>query len=135
MSIDECLVPKEDRKWLPLAEGIDIQVLFSSNETGRWTVLIRGQEGASFARHKHYGAGEYYVVKGRMDYRMGSAVEGTYGYEPLGAIHEETTFTEYTELYFSNFGPVLFLDDDDNVISILDNYLLESLQNSELLRG
>ena len=127
MSIQECLVPPGERPWLPLAEGIDIQLLFSSGETGRWTVLIRGQAGSKFPRHKHYGAGEYFVVKGCMEYRMGSAKEGTYGYEPLGVIHEETTFTEYTELYFTNFGPVLFLDDRDNVVSILDNFFLDSL--------
>ena len=127
MSVEECLIGPDEAPWRTLAPGIDIKLLFSSNETGRWTVIIRGQKGSSFGRHKHYAAGEYFVIKGRMDYRMGSAVEGTYGYEPLGAIHEETTFTDYTELYFTNFGPVLFLDDDDNVISILDNKFLESL--------
>ena len=127
MSVPERLTKPEDEPWRSLAEGIDIKLLFSSHETGRWTVIIRGQPGASFARHKHYAAGEYYVIKGQMDYRMGSATEGTYGYEPLGVIHDETTFTEYTELFFTNYGPVLFLDDDDNVVSILDNAFLESL--------
>ncbi|MEM8696547.1 MAG: 2,4'-dihydroxyacetophenone dioxygenase family protein [Pseudomonadota bacterium] len=127
MYADESLIDVEKLPWFPLVEGIDVKLLFSSSETGRWTVLLRCRPGSSFAKHKHYGAGEYYVVKGRMEYRMGGAKTGDFGYEPLGAIHEMTSFPEYTELLFTNYGPVLFLDDDDNVTSILDNSFLEEL--------
>lgn len=114
-------------KWVPIVAGIDYRLLFSSGETGRWTVLFRCQPDSFFPRHRHYGAGEYFVVKGRMEYRMGTAPAGTYGYEPLGAVHDRTEFPEYTELLFTNYGPVVFLNDDDSVISILDNSLLEKL--------
>ena len=127
MSVEERLTRPDDAPWRTMAPGIDIKLLFSSKETGRWTVIIRGQKGASFGRHKHYAAGEYYVIKGCMDYRMGSAVQGTYGYEPLGVIHEKTTFSEDTELLFTNYGPVIFLDEEGNMESILDNEFLESL--------
>ena len=46
---------------------------------------------------------------------MGAAPAGTYGYEPIGVIHDRTEFPEYTELLFTNFGPVAFLNDDDSV--------------------
>jgi len=114
-------------RWIAIVAGIDYRLLFTSRETGRWTVLFRCQPGSSFPRHKHYGAGEYFVVKGRMEYRMGSAEAGTYGYEPLGAVHDSTTFPEYTELLFTNFGPVVFLNEDESVASILDSDLLEKL--------
>ncbi len=114
-------------RWTPMVAGIDYRLLFASRETGRWTVLFRCQPGSFIPRHKHYGAGEYFVVKGRMEYRMGTAEAGTYGYEPLGATHDRTTFPEYTELLFTNFGPVIFLNEDDSVASILDNELLEKL--------
>lgn len=127
MYADESLIDVEKMAWHPLVEGIDVKLLFSSPETGRWTVLLKCQAGSSFAKHKHYGAGEYYVVKGQMEYRMGGAKTGDFGYEPLGAVHELTSFPEYTELLFTNYGPVLFLDDDGNVISILDNSFLEEL--------
>ncbi len=123
----ERLLPPDTIKWAPLAEGIDFRLFYSSPETGRWTVLLRCQPGSAFGRHKHYAAGEYYVVKGRMEYRMGVAEEGTYGYEPLGVIHDHTHFPVYTELFFTNYGPVAFIDDDGNVTSILDNALLEEL--------
>ena len=67
------------------------------------------------------------MVKWRMEYRAGSAVAGDYGYEPLDAVHEETNFTEYSELYFTNHGPVVFIDDADNAISILDHSVLVQL--------
>lgn len=113
--------------WIPIVAGIDYRLLFTSHETGRWTVLFRCQAGSQFPRHKHYGAGEYFVVTGRMEYRMGTAVAGTYGYEPLGSIHDSTLFPEYTELLFTNFGPVVFLNEDGSVVSILDHALLEKL--------
>lgn len=127
--VPELLTTPDDIAWFNLVEGIDFKLFFTSKETGRWTVLLRCQPGSSFPRHRHLGAGEYYVVKGKMEYRMGVALEGTYGYEPLDVIHDHTAFPEYTELYFTNYGPVVFLDDDDNVTSILDHSLLTELSN------
>lgn len=126
-AVAEVLQPVESLRWVPIVTGIDFRLLFTSAETGRWTVLFRCQPGSFFPRHKHYGAGEYFVVKGRMEYRMGVAPAGTYGYEPLGVIHDLTTFPEYTELLFTNFGPVAFLNEDDSVASMLDHTLLEQL--------
>jgi anti-sigma factor ChrR (cupin superfamily) len=126
-AVAEVLQPVESLRWVPIVAGIDFRLLFTSAETGRWTVLFRCQPGSFFPRHKHYGAGEYFVVKGRMEYRMGIAPAGTYGYEPLGVIHDLTTFPEYTELLFTNFGPVAFLNEDDSVASMLDHTLLEQL--------
>lgn len=127
MSTDESLIPADDSRWVALAEGIDFRLLFTSSETGRWTVLLRCQPGSSFGRHKHYGAGEYYVVKGRMEYRMGTATAGTWGYEPLDTVHDCTTFPEYTELLFTNHGPVMFIKEDGAILSALDAGLLKDL--------
>ena len=126
----EVLQDSANLRWIPIGAGIDFRLLFTSGETGRWTVLFRCQPGSFFPRHKHYGAGEYFVVKGRMEYRMGVALAGTYGYEPLGVTHDRTTFPEYTELLFTNFGPVVYLNEDDSIASILDHSLLERLAAS-----
>ena len=58
---------------------------------------------------------------------MGTAVSGVYGYEPIGVTHDMTSFPEYTELLFTNFGPVAFLNADDSIKSILDYELVERL--------
>jgi len=123
----DILVKSNAMDWAPYIEGIDIKVLRTCDVTGAWTALFLCQPGSSFPRHRHYGAGEYLVVRGRMEYRAGVATTGDYGYEPLDAIHDETLFPEETELYFTNFGPVLFLDDADNVIAILDQSRLAEL--------
>ncbi|MFV3077165.1 2,4'-dihydroxyacetophenone dioxygenase family protein [Niveispirillum fermenti] len=135
MSTDESLIPAEEKPWVPLADGIDFRLLFTSLETGRWTVLLRCQPGSSFGRHKHYGAGEYFVVKGRMEYRMGVALAGTWGYEPLGTIHECTSFPEYTELLFTNHGPVMFIEEDGTIQSTLDGELLRGLIADNAVTG
>ena len=126
-TMEEIMRDGGDLRWVPIVEGIDYKLLFSSSETGRWTVLFRCQAGSFFPRHKHLGAGEYYVLKGRMEYRMGTAVEGVYGYEPIGSIHDMTRFPLYTELLFTNHGPVVFLGADDRVSSVLDYDLLQRL--------
>lgn len=120
----EVLQNVNELRWVALGKGIELRVLFTSGETGRWTVLFRCQPGSFIPRHQHYGAGEYFVVKGQMVYRMGGAPAGTYGYEPIGAIHDRTEFPEYTELLFTNYGPVAFLNEDDSVASILDHAAL-----------
>ncbi len=126
-AMDEVMRDGDQLRWVAIVEGIDFKLLFTSSETGRWTVLFRCQPGSFFPRHKHLGAGEYFVMRGRMEYRMGTARAGVYGYEPIGVIHDMTSFPEYTELLFTNFGPVLFLNDDDSVKSVLDYDLLERL--------
>ena len=123
----EILADSTQGRWVSLNTGITFRLLFSSGETGRWTVLFRCQPGSFIPRHQHYGAGEYFVVKGLMQYRMGRAPAGTYGYEPIGAVHDRTEFPEYTELLFTNYGPVVFLNEDDSVASILDHAAIERL--------
>jgi anti-sigma factor ChrR (cupin superfamily) len=123
----EVLQDVNQLRWIRMNSGIDFRLLFTSGETGRWTVLFRCQPGSFIPRHRHYGAGEYFVVKGRMEYRMGAAPAGTYGYEPIGVTHDRTEFPEYTELLFTNFGPVVFLNDDDSVATILDHSALSQM--------
>lgn len=117
----EVLLRVGTKPWVEFAPGIDFKTLRTSAETGVWTVLFRCAKGAAFPAHRHYGAGEYLMLKGRMDYRMGIAEAGDYGYEPLGAFHEQTTFVEDSELLFTNHGPVVFVDEQGGAKMILDH--------------
>jgi anti-sigma factor ChrR (cupin superfamily) len=128
--MEEVMCDGTQGRWVTMVEGIEFKLLFASSETGRWTVLFRCQPGSFIPRHKHLGAGEYFVLKGRMEYRMGAAEAGVYGYEPIGVKHDMTSFPEYTELLFTNFGPVLFLNDDDSIKSVLDYELIERLSHA-----
>jgi len=106
--------------WIPFSDGISVKVLRTSPETGVWTVMFKCAKDSSFAPHLHHGAGEYLILKGAMDYRAGIARTGDYGYEPLGVYHEKTTFPEETELWFSNHGPIAFLNPDRSIKMLVD---------------
>jgi quercetin dioxygenase-like cupin family protein len=112
--------------WLPFYPGIGFKLLRATQETGHWTVLLNCSKGSSIPRHEHMGAGEYYIISGKMEVRGGvenggiTAMTGDYGYEPNGVIHDLTSFPEDTVLYFTNFGPIRYLDEDDNTVGFLD---------------
>ena len=109
-----------DMRWIEFGPGIAYKVLRTSAETGVWTVIFKCDKGSGFPPHFHHGAGEYMMLKGVMEYRAGRAVAGDYGYEPLGVYHESTTFTEDSELLFTNHGPVAFVNPDGSVAMMLD---------------
>ena len=79
--------------WLKWYPGIDFKLLRATRETGHWTILVNCSKGSSIPRHEHLGAGEYYVISGKMEIRGGvenggiTAIAGDYGYEPNGVIH------------------------------------------------
>lgn len=113
-------------EWIDWGPGIRMQVLRAQPETGHWSCLYKIAAGASFGRHEHLGAGEYFVISGKAVIRGGeeqggvTSVAGDYSCEPNGVIHDETYFPEESLIYFSNDGPLKFLDDDDNITFICD---------------
>ena len=81
-------VSKDGLPWKAFREGIDFKLLRSCSVTGSWVVLFRHEAGTAYLPHKHIGAGEYFVLKGRIELRGGeqedgiTAIAGDYGYEP-----------------------------------------------------
>ena len=134
--LDDVYINTQIVPWLEFGPGIAFKTLRISEETGAWSVLFRCQAGASFRSHRHHGAGEYVMLKGKMEVRGGvenggiTAYAGDYGYEPNGILHEITTFPELTELYFNNQGPLEFLNDAGELEFILDWRMLEQLTQS-----
>lgn len=117
----DIFTPASKFDWIPMFEGISFKPLRVSDESGTWTVIFRCQKGSSFAPHYHLSPGEYYMVSGKMDYRAGVAEAGDYGYEPTGAFHEHTNFVEDTDIYFTNFGPIGFVDENKNITFLMDH--------------
>lgn len=89
-------------------------------------MLFKCAKGSAFARHEHLGSGEYLMLTGKMEVRGGvqkggiTAYPGDYGYEPNGVIHDSTCFVEDSTFYFTNFGPIKFIDDEDKTLFVLD---------------
>jgi hypothetical protein len=63
--------------------------------------------------HKH-------LVSSRLENGGITAITGDYGCEPNGVIHDMTNFPEDTVLYFTNFGPIRYIDDDNKTVGFLD---------------
>jgi quercetin dioxygenase-like cupin family protein len=118
--------------WVPFVPGISLKLLRVSPESGTWTVLFRAEAGASFPRHRHLAAGEYFMLSGRMEVRGGAekggitALPGDYGWEPVSIIHDHTEFPEASEFLFTNHGAVVFVDEENNPTSVLDWEVIQS---------
>src|SRR3954463_9506326 len=63
--------------WLPFYPGIGFKLLRATQETGHWTVLLNCSKGSSIPRHEHMGAGEEYVISGKMEVRDGTLMVWT----------------------------------------------------------
>ena len=132
-------VATQEMPWRAFFPGVDFKLLRASAESGRFTLMLRTLAGASLPRHRHLGAGEYFMVSGRMLVRGGkehggiTALPGDWGYEPLSIIHDSTEFPEASVLLFSNDGPIQFLDAQDNTVAVLDWQGVQQLANGPIV--
>jgi len=124
--LGEIYVNASSQPWLCSRPGEEFKVLRVSPETGVWTLLLKYAAGTSVPRHEHLEAAEYYLISGSMDIRGGaerggvSAKAGDYGYEAKGTIHDDTNFPEESIVYFTSYGALRFMDDDDQTLSVFD---------------
>lgn len=118
--LQDILIQSDDVQWFPLGPGTSYKLFRVSPETGQWSGLIRMEAGARFAPHKHYGAAEFFVLKGALEYRAGIARAGAYGYEPNTVEHGATTCSEETIITFTAYGPIIFYNEDGTPGLILD---------------
>lgn len=110
-----------------LGTGTTIKLLRYSEETGDWVLWVSMEPGATFAPHWHLGHGQYFVTRGELIYDVGSAPEGTYGYEPIGSRHSEARCEVPTEYLFMGHGAVAFTDDDGDIRFVLNHEFLRDL--------
>jgi hypothetical protein len=126
LDVGEIVVSTTNGNWVDFGPDVQPQLLRASPVTGQWCVLFKCAAGSHIGRHEHLGGGEYFMFSGRSLVRGGAenggitVVAGDYGYEPNGMIHELTLFQEESVLYYSNHGPMKFMDDDNNVTAIVD---------------
>jgi anti-sigma factor ChrR (cupin superfamily) len=118
--LQDILIQSDDVQWFPLGPGTSYKLFRVSPETGQWSGLIKMEAGARFAPHKHYGAAEFFVLKGALEYRAGIARAGAYGYEPNTVEHGATTCSEETIITFTAHGPIIFFNEDGTPGLILD---------------
>ena len=116
------LVDTDDMPWTRLPDGADYKLLWTSEETGAWTMLVSAPAGTTNGRHRHLGPADFFVIKGRIDYVGGSAGPGAWLYEPAGAVHDKTSHPEDT-VYLANVrGPLEILGPKDEVVAVVDGF-------------
>lgn len=123
----DLIVNLKDVPFVELGTGTRIKLLRYSEETGDWVLWVSMEPGATFAPHWHLGHGQYFVTKGELLYDVGSAPEGTYGYEPIGSRHNEARCEVPTEYLFMGHGAVAFTDDAGGIQFVLNHEFLRDL--------
>ena len=125
-SNEKCINANE-LDWIATGEGAWIKVLRVSMETGNWVAMFKQSAGTFVPPHKHLGAAEFYVIEGCIEYRGGKAEKGYYGYEPLGAVHDRTSFPVDTIYILTSYGPLAMRDGQGNLVGVMDSEMMHGL--------
>ncbi|MFT6287248.1 MAG: anti-sigma factor ChrR (cupin superfamily) [Halieaceae bacterium] len=118
--------------WLEVGGGTRFKVLRACRTTGDWALFVNMEPGASFQPHRHQGPGQFFITKGELLYEVGSAPEGTYGFEPVFAEHSEARCEIETEMLFLGCGAVTYFKEDRSIDYIFDAESLLSLIEGEV---
>jgi anti-sigma factor ChrR (cupin superfamily) len=124
---EELLLNVNELEWKLMGEGTWGKILRVSTETGAWTVLFKQEAGSVVPPHRHLAPAELYVLEGCIEYRGGVARAGYFGREPMGALHERTSFPEDTIYLFTSYGPLAMLGPDGNVVGVTDATVMKAL--------
>lgn len=124
---EELLLNVNDLEWKLMGEGTRGKILHFSTETGAWTVLFKQEAGSFVPPHRHLAPAELYVLEGCIEYRGGVAKAGHFAREPMGAVHERTSFPEDTIYLFTSYGPLAMFGPDENIIGVTDATVMKAL--------
>lgn len=118
---------------LPWAEnwsghpGIQLKLLMSDIEGGRYAVRMRFRAGVQIVPHKHTGEVHAFTLSGKWNYLEYASspanVAGSYLFEPPGTSHTlkiADDAGEWTEIMFILYGAMLHMDESGNVIGVTD---------------
>jgi len=125
---EELNIDVDTLPWMPMSEGGFGKVLRACPETGTWTVLFKQEAGSHAPPHKHLAPADFYVLKGRIEYRGGTATAGHFAREPMGAVHEKTSFPEETLYLFTSYGPLAMYGADGQIAGVTDAELMHRIQ-------
>jgi 2,4'-dihydroxyacetophenone dioxygenase len=118
-------LPSDDpRIWMELEPDVWTRPLMFDMTTGSRCEILRVRKGGILSRHRHPSPVHGFVLKGEWRYLEHSwiAKEGSYVFEPPGEEHTLTCDAcEEMETFFFLDGPVLYVDDNDNVTFVEDN--------------
>lgn len=122
MNENDLLIRSDELEWQPAFPGAWFKELRNCDKTGQWTQLLKLEAGASLPPHFHLGAGEFIVLSGELHYASGIAKPGDYGYEAMGAYHEETSAPVETILFYVGHGALAMLDENNRICGAMGSH-------------
>ncbi|MEV0032116.1 cupin domain-containing protein [Nocardia sp. NPDC050793] len=112
----------------PVADGVEIRVVYADEESGVWTVMVHAKPGSVLPRHRHVSGTELYILQGAGEHpQTGAFKAGDYVLEPAGAVHEPLVHPEETMLIMRSAGEIAFLADDGATTLVLSAGMLKRL--------
>lgn len=112
--------------WSGLPE-IQLKLLMSDVEGGRYAVRMRFRAGLQIAPHKHTGEVHAYTFSGKWNYleypTSPANIAGSYLFEPPGTSHTlkiADDAGEWTEILFILYGAMLHMDEAGAIIGVTD---------------
>jgi quercetin dioxygenase-like cupin family protein len=117
----------DERIWVLLEPNVWFRPLFFDMNNGAHGEVLRVRRGGVLSRHRHTTPVHGFVVKGQWRYLEHTwiAEEGSYVFEPPGEVHTLICDSEDEMItVFFIHGPTLYLDAEDNVVLVEDNFHL-----------
>jgi 2,4'-dihydroxyacetophenone dioxygenase len=118
---------KDERIWVLLEPNVWFRPLFFDMSAGAHGEVLRVKKGGVLSKHRHPSPVHGFVLKGSWRYleHTWRAVEGSYVLEPPGEVHTLTCDTDdEMQTMFFILGPTLYVDDQDRVTLVEDNFQL-----------
>jgi hypothetical protein len=106
--------------WLEVGGGTRFMVLRAWRTMGDWAIFVNMAPGEWFQPHRHLGPGQFFITRGELLYDVGSAPEGTYGFEPTFAEHFSARCEIETEMLFLGSGAVTYFKEDKSIDYVFD---------------
>lgn len=122
--------PPDERVWVELEPNVWFRPLFFDMTNGSHCEMLRVRRGGILSRHKHASVVHGIVLKGRWRYLEHTwvAEQGAYVYEPPGEVHTLTVDDDDEMIsFFYIGGPTLYMDEEDRVVHVEDNFALIDL--------
>lgn len=116
----------DDMPWVPLGEGLELQLLHVDLNAGLWINRTRMKPGTSVSTHFHTGMVLAVTLEGRWFYKespeqVNSA--GSYLFEPAASVHTLQAAADQegpTITWFAIWGANVNIAPDGQVLSVLD---------------
>tara|TARA_B100001142_G_scaffold297741_1_gene320324 strand:- start:117 stop:629 length:513 start_codon:yes stop_codon:yes gene_type:complete len=111
-------IPKDERLWVPMVEGVSFRPLMFNTVQGGWCHLIRVRKAGVVSRHRHPSPVHGLVLKGKWRYLEHEWVanEGTYIFEPPSETHTLVVDDDTIEMitFFHVSGSLHYIDEQGN---------------------